>query len=296
MLGSTLSLGAALFWATSVILFKKSGESISPIPLNIYKSFVALILLAITMLVLDVPFFPNKPFSEWALLAFSGVIGIAIADVFFFIALEKLGAGLVAIVECLYLPSVILLSCIFLGEILSTGAIVGGVLILTAVVISSLPKRKSRTLDDKPKIAFSGIFYGCIAMFFVAVGIVSIKSILETTDVLWATYVRVFAGLISLLLLTVFHPRRVSFFKELKFSKAWIYAFPASVAGNYFALLCWIGGMKYSSGASEAAILNQMSTVFTFILAALFLKEKIDANRLTAILLAFIGACLTIFW
>lgn len=296
MLGSALSLGAALFWATSVILFKKSGETISPIPLNIYKSFLALILLAITMFALDVPFFPDKPLSEWALLAFSGVIGIAVADVLFFIALEKLGAGLVAIVECLYLPSVILLSTLFLGEVLSQGAVLGGLMILTAVVICSLPKRKGRVLEEKKKIDLSGIFYGCLAMFFVATGIVSIKSILDTTDVFWATYVRVFAGLIALLLLTAFHRERKTFYKELQFSKSWIYAFPASVSGNYLALLCWIGGMKYSSGASEAAILNQMSTIFTFILAALFLKEKIDANRLLSIFLAFTGACLTIFW
>jgi drug/metabolite transporter (DMT)-like permease len=52
--------------------------------------------------------------------------------------------------------------------------------------------------------------------------------------------------------------------------------------------------MKYTT-ASRAAILNQMSTIFIFILAAVFLKEKITTNKAVAICLAVSGALLTIF-
>jgi drug/metabolite transporter (DMT)-like permease len=121
-----------------------------------------------------------------------------------------------------------------------------------------------------------------------------IKSLLEDTDVFWATLVRVVAGIVSLLILVLLHPRRRQYFRELKFSKAWLTALPASVAGNYLALLFWVAGMKYTT-ASRAAILNQMSTIFIFIMAAIFLKEKITVNKSIAILLALTGACLTIF-
>ena len=67
---------------------------------------------------------------------------------------------------------------------------------------------------------------------------------------------------------------------------------PASVCGNFIALLFWVAGMKYTT-ASQAGILNQMSTIFIFILAAIFLKEKITVNRSIAV--AVTGACLTIF-
>jgi len=128
MLGSVLSLLSAFFWASAVILFKKSGEVFSPISLNIYKSLVALILVSLTMVILNIPFFPDKPINDWLLLAASGFIGITLADLFFFIALNRLGAGLVAIVECLYLPSVIFFSFLLLGETLSAGTIIGGLL------------------------------------------------------------------------------------------------------------------------------------------------------------------------
>ena len=141
MLGSIFALTSAFFWASAVILFKKSGETFSPVSLNIYKSFVALILRSLTMVSLNIPFFPDKPINDWLLLAVSGFLGITLADLFFFMALNRLSAGLVAIIECLYLPSVIFFSFIFLKENLSAGAIIGGILILSAVFVGSIRKK-----------------------------------------------------------------------------------------------------------------------------------------------------------
>ena len=292
MLGSIFALTSAFLWASAVILFKKSGDVFSPVSLNIYKSLVALVLVSVTMLILNIPFFPDKPINDWLLLAVSGFIGITLADLFFFMALNRLGAGLVAIVECLYLPSVIFFSFIMLNENLSIGDIMGGILVLTAVVVGSMKKKiLGETLESK--IPLSGIFIGCLSMIFLACGIVMIKDLLVRTDVFWATLVRVASASVSLFALILFHPRRKQYFRELKFSKAWLTALPASVIGNYLALLCWVAGMKYTT-TSRAAILNQMSSIFIFILAAIFLKEKITINKTIAILLALTGACLTI--
>jgi drug/metabolite transporter (DMT)-like permease len=292
VLGSIFALAAAFFWASAVILFKKSGVVFSPISLNIYKSLVALVLITLTMLILQIPFFPDKPAADWLLLSASGVIGITLADLFFFMALNRLGAGLVAVVECLYLPCVIFFSFILLGENLSTNAIIGGFLVLAAVFVGSV-KRKSAQESPKESISLPGILIGCLSMIFLAAGIVMIKDLLEQTDIFWATLVRLAAACISLFILMLCHPRRNLYFRELKFSKAWLVAFPASVLGNYIALLFWVAGMKYTT-ASRAAILNQMSTIFIFILAAVFLNERISLNKSIAILLALTGACLTI--
>ncbi len=290
MLGSIFALTSAFFWASAVILFKKSGEAFSPVSLNIYKNFVALILISLTMLILNIPFFPDKPINDWLLLALSGFLGITLADLFFFMSLNRLNAGLFAIVECLYLPSVIFFSFIFLGENLSIGSVIGATLILSAVFVGSTKRKK----DSKNRSPLSGIMIGCLSIIFLAIGIVIIKELLEHTDVFWATLVRLTAGTISLFIIVLCHPKRKLYFNELKFSKAWLIALPASVTGNYLALLCWMAGMKYTT-ASRAAILNQMSTVFIFILAAIFLKEKITINKSFAIALALTGACLTIF-
>jgi len=294
MLGSVFALTSAFLWACAVILFKKSGDVFSPVSLNIYKSIVALILVSLTMVILDIPFIPDKPINDWLLLAVSGFIGITLADLFFFMALNSLGAGVVAIVECLYLPSVIFFSFILLKEKISLGAIIGGLLVLTAVFVGSMRTKKALNKTQERKSPLSGIIIGCLSMIFLAAGIVMIKDLLERTDVFWATLVRVAAATVSLFALILFHPKRKQYFRELKFSRAWLTALPASVIGNYLALLCWVAGMKYTT-ASRAAILNQMSSIFIFILAAIFLKERITINKTIAILLALTGAALTIF-
>lgn len=293
MLGSVLSLSAAVFWAFAVILYKKSGDVFSPVALNLYKSVVAFVLVGATMLTLKIPFFPDIPLSDWLLLILSGLLGITLADMFFFMALKRLGAGLVAVAECTYLPFVIIFSFILLNERLSPAAVIGGGLVLAAIFIgSSAGKTPKMTALENRDIVY-GMIFGIISMVFISLGIVMVKGVLEHADVFWATLVRVSSGIVSLAAVVLVHPKRTQYLDELSFSKTWLVALPASIAGNYLALICWMGGMKYIE-ASKAAILNQMSTIFIFILAAVFLKEKITIKKTAAICLAVSGAWLTL--
>jgi drug/metabolite transporter (DMT)-like permease len=293
MLGATFALSSALFWAVAVILFKQAGAAFSPLSLNIYKSIVALVLVTLTMLVLNIPFVPDVPVEGWVLLAVSGFLGITLADICFFIALNRLGAGLVAIVECLYLPSVLFFSFILLDERLSMGGILGSILVLLAILVGSWQSNRGQKKVRIPGIT-GGIVAGLLSMVFMAIGIVMIKDVLESTNVFWATLVRVMAGCITLFMIVAVHPRRQQYLSELKLSRAWFTALPASISGNFIALVCWVAGMKYTT-ASQAATLNQMSTIFIFILAAVWLKERITIQKGIAICMAVAGAYLTIF-
>jgi drug/metabolite transporter (DMT)-like permease len=63
--------------------------------------------------------------------------------------------------------------------------------------------------------------------------------------------------------------------------------------GNYLAMLLWIGGFKYNS-ASVASILNQTATLFTVVLAVVFLGEKLTGRKLVAVALGFVGSVLVL--
>jgi drug/metabolite transporter (DMT)-like permease len=77
----------------------------------------------------------------------------------------------------------------------------------------------------------------------------------------------------------------------LRPSAAWKTALPGSIVGNYLAMLAWFAGVKYTL-VSVSAILNQLTTIFTFVLAAIFLKEAVTPPKLVAIALAASGALL----
>lgn len=289
IVGITCSVAAALFWALGIILFKKSQDGLSPMALNLFKCLVTLLLLLISMVVAGVAFVPPKPLAEWGLFALSGFIGIALADNLFFMALSRIGAGMAAVVECLYLPLVIMLSVIFLGESLGFQGICGAVMVCAAILVGSMGRQ---SLCASRKELILGMAYGFLGMAFIAISIVMIKTQLETTNVLWASTVRVFAGTVGLLIMVLVLPGGGKIVKELGHVKSWRTALPASISGSYLAMLMWIMGMKYTL-VSVAAILNQLSTVFTFILAALILREPVTPTRLTAIILAVCGAVIT---
>jgi drug/metabolite transporter (DMT)-like permease len=71
----------------------------------------------------------------------------------------------------------------------------------------------------------------------------------------------------------------------------WTYALPASVLVGYVSMTTWLGGFKFTE-ASVAAILNQLSTIFLFVLAAAFLKEPLTPRRSLAVVMAVAGAAL----
>ena len=291
-IGITASIAAAFFWAVAIILFKKSGDTISPIALNLYKCLVTLLLLIPTLMIFEIEMFPRQPGYTWFLFAVSGIMGITLADTFFFMALTRIGAGMTAVVDCLYLPSVLLLSFVFLDETLGLRGMFGAMLVITAIVIASFRFKNSRpvALPGRGQL-FTGILFGVLAIFLIAGSIVMIKDLLGKTDVLWASFVRTLFGTAGLFIGTSLAKNRKKLIVELLPSRAWLTALPASVIGNYLAMLAWLVGMKYAL-VSVAAILNQLSTIFIFLLSALFLKEPVTVPRIIATLLAVSGALL----
>lgn len=288
IIGILCAVGAAFFWASAVIMFKKSGEVLSPTALNLFKGVVTLLLLIPTLWISDTPLFPDRPFMEWLLFGLSGFMGITLADNFFFMALKRLGASLWAVVDCLYLPFIILLSAVFLKEEIGLQGMVGAALVIVAIGAGSY-SGGSATCSQRD--FFGGLFWGTLAVSLLAGSIIMVKPLLETTSVLWASYVRLLAGVAGLFVLAAIQPERKRTLGVLLPSQAWKIALPASIVGNYLAMIAWLAGFKYTL-VSVAAILNQLSTIFTFILAAVFLKEPVTLPRLLAILLAGSGALL----
>ena len=289
--GELCALATALVWAFSIILFKKSGESVHPIALNTFKSTLAMMLLLPTLLVWGDSLLYAAPAKDYALLLLSGAIGIAVADSMFFHSLNLLGAGLSAIVDCLYSPFIILLSVSFLGERLGWVQIAGVCMIISAVLTATGVNGRG-TVTRRTLVR--GAVWGALAMATMAVGIVMVKPVLDRSPLLWATEIRLIGGCLGLYVQLFFHKRSGPILRSLLTTASWKYTVLGSFLGAYVAMVLWIGGMKYTQ-ASTAAALNQTSNVFVFLFAALFLKEKITLLRLAAIFTAVIGVFLVTF-
>lgn len=288
MIGILCSTGAAFFWAAAVIMFKKGGEAFSPMALNLFKGVVTLLLLVPTLWFAGIPLFPVRPANDWLLFGISGLLGITLADTFFFMALKRLGASRWAVVDCLYLPVIILISALFLHESIGLKGLIGALLVISAIAADAFSGSSATMSQDDFWI---GLVFGVLAVVLIAGSVVMVKPLLEETSVLWASFVRLLAGVAGLIVIAVIHPERRVIFEGLLPSSAWKIVLPASIVGNYLAMLAWLAGFKYTL-VSVAAILNQLSTIFTFILAAVFLKEPVTLPRMIAIVMAVSGALL----
>jgi len=290
-LGEALSILCAIFWAFAVIFFRKSGETVHPLALNVFKNSLAIGLFIITSLVLGQALLPFFPFKIYLLFILSGALGIALGDTLFFNSLNRLGAGLTGIVTCMYSPFIITMSVVILGETLTILQIIGALLIIAAVLIATYEKEKRKI---EPKQLFLGVLLGVLSSLATAVGVIMIKPLMNTYPLLWLTEIRLLGGIVALIIVLLFYPKRNMVINSLIQTHGWIYTIIGSFFGAFLAMFVWLAGFKYTQ-ASIASALHETSTIFIFIFAALILKEPINLRRIIGIILAFIGSFLVSF-
>jgi drug/metabolite transporter (DMT)-like permease len=283
-MGEFFSLACAAAWGCAVIFLTKSGETVSPFDLNVFRVAMTAPLLVVTTLVAGQQLWPHVPVADYLLLFASGIIGIAISDTLFHFTLNRIGAGIAAIVDSLYSPFVVLAA--FLK--LAARQYAGMALVMAGVLVAARhepPKGVTRS-----QIAL-GVVCGILAMATVAFGIVLAKPVLNRSPVIWATTMRQVAALAVMLVFAVASPRRRRTLAVFRPSPRWKYSLPGTLLGSYFALMLWVAGMKYTK-AGAAAILNQTSTIYVLLLASIFLKEPLTRRKIAASILALAGIVL----
>lgn len=286
-----MALASPLAWSFAVILYQKSGERVSVAGMNLFKNIVATSLFALTWVFVGAVTPEGIEFWHYGLLLLSGVIGVGVADLYFLMCLNRLGAGRQAIVNTAYSPPIIFLSWIFLGESLTLMQVVGVAMILAAVLIVGLTKDSGRR---KVGTLTGGILCGLTACFAQAISILIVKPYLEDWPLVWTTMWRMLGGLVSTVVMIGLANREQRDLTPFRQSATWKVLLPATVVGSFLSLLMWMAGFKYTD-ASVAAPLNQTATLFTFVLAVLILKEPVTARRLSGLVCGMAGVALVTF-
>jgi len=290
-MGEFLALVTALLYSSAVIFYKKSVVLASPFALNLFKNSVALVLLAVTSVLLGQTALLSIPGKDLLVMLLSGALGIGLSDTLFLMCLQRLGASRTALVDCLYSPSVILFSYLTTRETLAPLAILGGALILASVLVSS---QRGFGAPMPRRVFWIGCALGAGAMATVAYAIVMMKPILNSYPLTLMSAIRMAGGLAVLIVSLPFHSERKSVISILRPQPAWKWMFLGTFFGSYLSIISWLAGFKYSQ-AGIAALLNQTSTVFIVILAWLFLKEPMTRLKLLAMGMAFAGAVIILY-
>lgn len=291
-MGELYSILAAATWALGVILYKRLGESLAPLALNLLKNGIVLLAMIPTAVLAHGWDWSGFTPHLLTLTLLSGVLGIALADTLYLRALNQLGAGAMGLVGNLFSPSVILLAWLFLGERLSGLQGLGFVLVAAGVGLTHAPAIPTQTEPGtEPPAALTprwrGLWMGIVAVVLNAVGIVLIKPALEQAPFFQVALLRLVAALLVLLALWPVLKRAMGVWPGWR-GVPWRVLLPGALLGQYVAMLFWLAGYKHAE-ASVAAILNETASIFILIFAALFLREPLTARRLWGVALTFGG-------
>lgn len=296
--GELYSLLCALCWAVAVIFFRKCGRDVTPLALNFFKDVTAAALFLISMLILGVPFLPEgTPPSDFLILLVSGIVGVGLSDTLFLASLNRLGAALASVVECLYCPFVVLAAFLYLGEDIGWSLLISTGLMTAAILVASQGgghNAEGQAPVSRAELA-KGVTYGLLSMLGMAAGIVLAKPVLNHSNVWWATFVRLAGAVLFLGLLGFRRKTFAEYVVAFTPGRHWRNLVPASIIATYLGMVLWIAGMKYTQ-ASVASVLNQASAIFIPLLAAVFLKERLTVAKGVAAVLGFAGVVwITIF-
>lgn len=291
--GELSALTCAIVWAIAIVLFRISGNTLSPIVLNLFKNTVGFVLFCITLPLLGIAFLPEHlSANDFAIVCLSGLLGVGIADSLFFASLNRLGVTSTAIVDSLYSPLVVLAAFVYLSEPIDWKILVAMALMAIAIVVGTAqPPNESSPTETSHKRTITGIILGISGLALMAISIVIIKPVLERHNAWWVSTVRLAVGIAALSLqvsLPRYHKELITAFRP---SKLWKITIPAGIIGCYFTMITWIWGIQMTL-ASVASILNQSSTLIVIVLAAVFLKEKLTVRKIAAVAMAFAGIIL----
>lgn len=283
-IGIAAALLSAGAWAVGAVLYKKFGERISSVGMNLAKGAINVVLFALTLSAIG---YAPMSADSFLLLGISGIIGIALGDTLFFEALQKLGPQVLVVLSMLGQVITALFALFFLGESLSPAMWAGMALVIGGIAFVVA----TRSTGATRKSTAAGLLCGLGAVLAMSVSVVLAKEGMTDVSAVQATFVRMIWGTAGLLLWGAVRGG----------IGAWVEPFrEVRLAGKFFFLVCLVsfGGfwlfhiaIKYTEVA-VATTLSSTEPLFVIPLAAVFLKERITGRMMLGTAVAVAGIVL----
>ncbi len=284
-IGCMFALSAALAWASASILFRKLGDEVSPLGVNLGKGVIGLICLAATLVFVG---FENASLKVWGLLGLSGLFGITIGDTTYFATLNRLGPRRTLLLTSLIPVCASFMAMVLFGERLSFVGWIGAFLTVGGVWWVMREKTEDGQNDGNWR---AGIGYGLLTVGSCSVGIIFSKIGLDETKPLDATFIRMSCGTAGLVIFGLAKRDIGSWLKPLKVKKTLLVLVFASFIGTYIGMWFALAALDYAN-VTLSSILSSTSPVFVMPLAAIFLREKLTLRGIAGALVAMSGIAL----
>lgn len=267
VIGMMAALGSAASWALGSVLFRRLGDHLPPVALTFAKGVTSVVLLGVVLVIIG---FEAIGMKAWLLLILSGLLGIALGDTLFFLALNNLGAHAVVILFTLGQVLTVILAVFWLGEQPQPLDWAGISLILGGVTIVMW----TRISGEEGRTGIVGALYGLLSVIAMAVSIIIAKEALATTGSIQATFIRMVAGTIGIFLFSQATGRmlgELSALRQPRLLGFFLLSVGVVTFGGFWLSLVAIAHLD----VAIANTLNATEPLFVLPLAAFMLKERI---------------------
>ncbi len=177
-LGQLAALGTSLCWSATATFFTLAGQKVGSVVVNRIRLLLAVIFLITThWLLLGHPLPPmSQPYHwRWPWLAFSGVVGLVVADGFLFQSYVWIGPRLGSLLMSLSPVISALLAWLMLAEALTWSQLLGILLTIGGVVWVISERRQPAQNSGQPHYFGWGILFGVGAATAQAIGLITAK-------------------------------------------------------------------------------------------------------------------------
>ena len=283
-LGDFYAILTALCWSCGVIFFEIAGRVLNSLQISLLKNIVG-VLGFISFIILQGDPFPDFIGQEYLILIISGIIGVAIGDIFFLASLRRIGSSLSAIVSTGYTISIFILAFLMFGEVISFISYLGGVLVILGVVIGTI----DRDLERTPKEILYGVSFGLLANLCTAYSVLLLRPIMDVHPVVPIALIRFSIGMIISAFGILYLNGKLALRETILKGFSNYNLLAGAFFGTFLSVIFWLAGFKYTL-AGRAAIYNQLSTIFIILLASVFLNQHMTKRKWVAVSLALIGS------
>ncbi len=194
-LGELYSVGTALCWVFTAVLFTRAGERLGSMVVNLVRLVMAMaILVVVAWITRGMPWPTDATTHAWVWLSVSGLVGFTFGDLCLFRAFLLLGPRLSTLMMAFAPPLAAIAGWLWLGERLGPWQLLGVFLTLAGVVWAILDRTPSAAVQTSPSKRRWGVVLGFCGALGQGVGLVLSKFGMGEYDAIASNQIRVLGG------------------------------------------------------------------------------------------------------